>query len=575
MSVPFRSLLAGCRFSKRSRPAQAAADPDQLVLPDSAISKTGLGTLNFFADQPAIKTLSYLSAAPATAGSSSRRRRHKRGRGCDESAVAEMPNASAPEPALSEQVVAEANALRRGLRIHAYGHDVPSPVKNADDMASRFSLRPFLARNVLTAGYHELTCVQMQAIPVTFAGRELLACAPTGSGKTAAFLIPMIAKLATKSRPDDRGPRALIIVPTQELARQIHRELIKLSQGGKLRACVLNKRLASAAVGANGFNGRGISRFDLMVSTPLRLVSLLKREAISLHSVAQLVLDEADKLLELGFLEQVDEVISACTHEHLQRSLFSATMMPMVEELADTVLTNPVRVVVGERNAAADTVDQRLIFVGREDGKMVALRQLFKQGVKPPVLIFVQSKERAMQLFHQLVYDNLRVDVIHSDRSQAQRDEVVDHFRLGKVWVLIATELMARGMDFKGVQLVINFDFPQSTVSYIHRIGRTGRAGRPGQAVTLFTEEDADQLRSIANVMKASGCEVPAWMLKLKPMRKDDRRRRSIAPRSRKSISKRAHESPRSNGDPVRKTDGSGESKNKRSSMHVSKRSKQ
>merc|ERR1712087_127800 len=173
---------------------------------------------------------------------------------------------------------------------------------------------------------------------------------------------------------------------------------------------------------------------------------------------------------------------------------------------------------------------------------MVALRQMVKEGIKPPVLIFVQSKERAMELFHQLVYDNLHVDVIHSDRSQAQRDHVVDQFRLGKVWVLIATELMARGMDFKGVQLVINFDFPQSTVSYIHRIGRTGRAGRPGRAVTLFTEEDADQLRSIANVMKASGCEIAPWMLQLKPLRKDERARRSMAPRSRKSILKRPRE---------------------------------
>jgi ATP-dependent RNA helicase DDX52/ROK1 len=145
-----------------------------------------------------------------------------------------------------------------------------------------------------------------------------------------------------------------------------------------------------------------------------------------------------------------------------------------------------------------------------------------------------------MQLFHELVYDAINVDVIHAERTPAQRDATVDKFRSGKVWVLIATELMARGMDFKGVSLVVNFDFPQSTVSYIHRIGRTGRAGRPGKAVTFFTEADVEQLRAIANVMKASGCEVADWMLRMKPLSKQKRRQRAIKPLSRKPILKKA-----------------------------------
>ena len=204
-----------------------------------------------------------------------------------------------------------------------------------------------------------------------------------------------------------------------------------------------------------------------------------------------------------------------------------------------SVLRQPVKVVVGEKNAAADTVDQSLVFCGREDGKLVALRQMVREGLRPPVLIFVQSVERAMQLFHALVYDGLRVDVLHAERTAAQREATVSKFRAGQVWVLIATELVARGMDFKGVSLVINYDFPQTTTSYIHRIGRTGRAGRAGKAVTFFTEADVEQLRSIANVMKASGCPVADWMLKLKPMAKDERRRRAVAPITRKPIAKR------------------------------------
>ena len=144
-----------------------------------------------------------------------------------------------------------------------------------------------------------------------------------------------------------------------------------------------------------------------------------------------------------------------------------------------------------------------------------------------------------VELFHELVYDGLNVDVLHAERTQAQREATVTKFRSGKVWVLIATELVARGMDFKGVSLVINYDFPQSTTSYIHRIGRTGRAGRAGKAVTFFTEADVDQLRAIANVMKASGCDVADWMLRIKPLAKDERRRRAIAPISRKAITKR------------------------------------
>lgn len=170
------------------------------------------------------------------------------------------------------------------------------------------------------------------------------------------------------------------------------------------------------------------------------------------------------------------------------------------------------------RNAATDTIKQELLFTGTEAGKMIALRQLVQKGIKPPVLIFVQSIERAKELFHELVFDGINVEVIHSDRTKAQRDNIIDQFRVGKIWVLIATELMARGLDFKGVNLVINYDFPQSVASYIHRIGRTGRAGRQGEAVTYYTQDDLQYMKGVVNVMKDSGCEVPEWMLNIKNM---------------------------------------------------------
>jgi superfamily II DNA/RNA helicase len=207
----------------------------------------------------------------------------------------------------------------------------------------------------------------------------------------------------------------------------------------------------------------------------------------------------------------------------LQRALFSATIGPFVQELAASFLNNPVEVNIGVVNAGASSIDQRLVFVGREDGKLLAIRQLIQQGeLKPPVLLFLQNKERAKELFRELVYEGINIDVIHGDRSQQQREDVIRKFRLGETWVLICTDLMARGIDFKGVKMVINYDLPQSGVAYIHRIGRTGRAGRQGEAVTLFTEKDIPSMRSIANVMKLSGCKVPDWLLAVKQVRYRD-----------------------------------------------------
>jgi ATP-dependent RNA helicase DDX52/ROK1 len=218
---------------------------------------------------------------------------------------------------------------------------------------------------------------------------------------------------------------------------------------------------------------------------------------------------------QMGFLSQIDEVIAACSHAEVQRAMFSATLMPGVEELARSVLRHPIKAVIGTRNAATSAVEQRLVFCGTEDGKLIALKQLFSEGIRPPVILFVQSKERAYKLHKELVLDGINADLITADRTKAQRDQAVENFRAGRTWVLIATDLMGRGMDFKGVSVVINYDFPTSVVQYIHRVGRTGRAGRTGLAITFHTADDVDLLRGVANVMKLSGTEVPDWMLRL------------------------------------------------------------
>lgn len=209
-------------------------------------------------------------------------------------------------------------------------------------------------------------------------------------------------------------------------------------------------------------------------------------------------MDEADKLFEEGtnsFRIQFDQIYAACENEQKKIGLFSATWTNPVAQWQRKNLKHSVTITVGQRNSATDSVDQELLFVGSEPGKLLAFRELLRTGLNPPVLVFVESKERAQQLYSELKSDDIHLDVIHSDLTQQQRDDVVKAFREGKCWVLICTELIGRGIDFKGVNLVVNYDFPQSTISYIHRIGRTGRAGLRGKAVTYFTQNDTIHLK--------------------------------------------------------------------------------
>lgn len=230
---------------------------------------------------------------------------------------------------------------------------------------------------------------------------------------------------------------------------------------------------------------------------------------MSLKNIQNLIIDEADKLFELDFVEQIDEIIDQCP-ETAQKALFSATISKNVEILAENLLNDYISVVVGEKNTVSELVEQKLVFVGQEEGKLLALRQMFQNGFKPPILIFVDNIERAKMLFRELVYDGINVDVIHSQRTQAQREKVISNFRAGKIWVLIATDLMGRGIDFKGVNVVINYDFPHTVASYIHRIGRAGRASRKGSSITYFLREDREKLKKIIPLLPKD--QVPKWI---------------------------------------------------------------
>ncbi|XP_027739582.1 LOW QUALITY PROTEIN: probable ATP-dependent RNA helicase DDX52 [Empidonax traillii] len=426
------------------------------------------------------------------------------------------------------------NRFRNQHRINIQGTDLPDPIATFEQLQEEYKVHPKILENIQAAGFHVPTPIQMQAIPVMLHGRELLASAPTGSGKTLAFCIPLLTHL---KQPRNKGFRAVIISPTRELASQTHRELVKLAEGTGFRIHMIHK----AAEAAKKFGPKSSKKFDILVTTPNRLIYLLKEDppAIDLSSVEWLVVDESDKLFEdgkSGFREQLASIFLGCTSHLLRRALFSATFAHDVEEWCKLNLDSVVLVSVGARNSAAETVEQELLFVGSETGKLTAMRELVKKGFAPPVLVFVQSIERAKELFHELVYEGINVDVIHADKTQQQRDKVVHSFRAGKIWVLICSALLARGIDFKGVNMVINYDLPTSAVEYIHRIGRTGRAGHRGKAVTFFTEDDKPLLRSIANVIQRAGCPVPDYIKHLPKLQSKQKKKFIKKPLTRESI---------------------------------------
>ncbi|XP_043462282.1 probable ATP-dependent RNA helicase DDX52 [Leptopilina heterotoma] len=429
------------------------------------------------------------------------------------------------------------NSFRKQNRISIIGHDVPNPIEKFEHLSTVYKVGGDLLKNMTNSGYKEPTPIQMQAIPVMLEGKQILACAPTGSGKTAAFLFPILHQLGG---PQKKGFRAVILSPTRELAKQTYRECMKISEGRDFRVHIISKiNKALSQYGPKSSN-----KFDILITTPKRLMFLLNQDppAISLNNVEWLIVDEADKMFEDGtrsFRDQLSAISKACSNPKLRQAMFSATQTPAVTKWCRKNLKSWISVMIGLRNAATDLIDQELLYVGSEDGKLMALRNIIQKGITPPVLIFVQSKDRAQELFNELIYDGINVDVIHADRTQTQRDNVVRCFREGKIWFLVCTELMSRGIDFKGVSLVINFDFPPSGISYIHRIGRTGRAGNKGKAITFFTQNDTVNLRSIAEVMRDSGCEVPEYMLEVKKYnRKTVKKLEHVAPK-RKTISTR------------------------------------
>jgi ATP-dependent RNA helicase RhlE len=354
-----------------------------------------------------------------------------------------------------------------------------------------------VSRPVVTAvvqeGYTEPTPIQLAVIPPLLQGRDVLACAQTGTGKTAAFVLPML-DLLMKSR-GTRRIRALVLTPTRELAAQIADHASKYG-----RHLPISNAVIYGGVG-QGKQEDALRRSpDLLVATPGRLLDLIQQGIVRLDAIEHFVLDEADRMLDMGFVHDVRR-ISALLPKQRQTLLFSATMPAEIEQLTRTILIDPVRVAVKPPATTAELIDQSVIFVERADKRAVLERVLGEPDVSRAI-VFTRTKHGANRLREQLEKGGIGAGVIHGNKSQGARERALEAFRDGSTRVLVATDIAARGIDVDGVSHVINYDLPEVAEAYVHRIGRTARAGASGRAVSLVDGEDRDLLRQIERLIR-------------------------------------------------------------------------
>ncbi len=389
---------------------------------------------------------------------------------------------------------------------------------------STLGLAPKLLASLETAQLTTPTPIQQKAIPLALDGTDILGIAQTGTGKTLAFGLPLIHQLMqAPGKHEPKTVKSLILAPTRELVNQIADSLRTLTKGTKIRVITvvggqsINKQIQLLTRGA-----------DILVATPGRLIDLMDRKALTLSQARHLVLDEADQMLDLGFIHALRRIAP-----HLgtprQTMLFSATMPKQMEELSRAYLDNPQRIEVTPPGKAADKIAQTIHFVPRPE-KPAKLRELLARDTDALSLVFARTKHGAEKLMKGLVADGFNAASIHGNKSQGQRDRAIKAFREGTVTVLVATDVAARGIDIPGVALVVNYDLPEVPDNYVHRIGRTARAGREGEATTLCAPDEAKLLRQIQKLMKieipvASGEAPDGSAAEERPARKGPRRR--------------------------------------------------
>ena len=354
-----------------------------------------------------------------------------------------------------------------------------------------------LLKAVTDQGYITPTPVQQKAIPLILEGRDVLAGAQTGTGKTASFTLPLLQRLAENADPHQkpRRVRALILVPTRELAAQVYESV-------KTYGAHLPLHVEAVVGGASiGIQTRQLRRgCDIVVATPGRLIDHVSQRNINLSNVEILVLDEADRMLDMGFLPDIRQIMTLIPKQK-QSLLFSATVSNQIKSLAAQLLNNPIEIEVAKPNATAENISERIYGINREY-KRELLSYLIGSNNWKQVLVFVRTKHGADRLEKQLIEDGIRTVALHGDKTQGARNKALEYFKTGKVSVLVATDVASRGLDIDDLPHVVNFDLPQVPEDYVHRVGRTGRAGLNGEALSLVCPEEAYLLAEIEKLLK-------------------------------------------------------------------------
>ncbi len=364
-------------------------------------------------------------------------------------------------------------------------------------------LAPSLLAAVAKAGYQTPTDIQVEAIPAVLAGRDLMAGASTGSGKTAAFALPILQALLTQQAVDINTPRVLVLTPTRELAQQVHASFVGYAGESGMR-CVLAYGGASIGPQAKALKQGA----DVLVATPGRLLDHLIKGSVDLSCVTHLVFDEADRMLDMGFIDEIKRILRRLP-EKRQTLLFSATFDDALFKLSQTLLNDPLLIEVNARNSAAADVEQ-LLYAVDEERKRELVSHLIGARNWQQVLIFTRTKQGADKLAQEMCKDGLKTCAIHGDKSQGARDKALAEFKEGKVRVLVATDVAARGIDIPTLKYVINFELPYIAEDYIHRIGRTGRAGEKGWALSLVSLDEQWLLEQIEALTDTR--MVPQWL---------------------------------------------------------------
>jgi ATP-dependent RNA helicase RhlE len=355
-------------------------------------------------------------------------------------------------------------------------------------------LKPSLLQAVADTGYTTPTPIQQQAIPAVLSGRDIMAAAQTGTGKTAGFTLPMLQKLADREPVKSNHIRALVLTPTRELAAQVQECVEVYGKHEQLRSLVV-----FGGVNINPQQMALRKGCDILVATPGRLLDLYQQNAVKFDQVEILVLDEADRMLDMGFIRDIRKILALLPKQR-QNLMFSATFSPEIRELAKTICQQPVEIDVAPRNSTVEKITQQVYMVAK-DHKLALLGKLLTD-TSDQVLVFSRTKHGANNLVKKLAGFGVQAAAIHGNKSQAARTKALGDFKANRIQVLVATDIAARGIDIDQLAMVINYDLPQVSEDYVHRIGRTGRAGASGLAVSLVTDEDNKLLRDIERLIK-------------------------------------------------------------------------